>query len=367
MADFYQVLGVSKNATQEEIKKAYRKLAHKHHPDKNQGDESAEKKFKEINNAYEVLGDAQKRSNYDRFGSNYDKVNQAGQGFGFDGVQFDFGGGSPFDDLGDVFETFFGGQAGRAQKTRTRPSRQRGVDIEMDVELSLQEAAKGVKKRIQYNHRIVCDHCTGKGYEPGTKVKTCDTCKGKGRVYQRVDTIFGVVQQEIVCPTCEGSGQTYEDPCKVCKGKGSYEENEVIEVDIPVGVATGDKVRVMGKGEAGYKGSEPGDLYLRVSIKKDQGFEREGQDVTSTVTVDYLDFLLGTRVDINTVWGEVEVQIPALTNPEGKLRLKNQGMPKLNNPGNKGDHYLKLKVKMPDSLSDDDYASLQKLRENIKK
>jgi molecular chaperone DnaJ len=375
-ADYYAILGVDKQASQDDIKKAYRKLAHKYHPDKNHGDKAAETKFKEMSNAYEVLGDAQKRANYDHFGADsYERMSQGGgypgggqsAGFGgFDGVQFDFGAGNPFEDLSDVFESFFGGAQRGGSRTQARPTtRQRGIDIEMGITLSMEEAASGLKKRIDYRHKVECSHCGAKGFEPGSKVSECDTCKGRGKVYQRVDTIFGVVQQEIVCPTCDGGGKTYDKPCTVCKGRGSYEDREEIEVDIPVGVNSGDKIRVVGKGEAGYKGSKPGDLYLKVSISKHAQFVRDGQDITSEVLIDYVDFLLGTRVDVKTVWGEVEVQIPALTNPEGKLRLKGQGMPKLNNMNQKGDHYLKLKVKMPRSLSAEETKALQKLKKSI--
>ena len=378
MADLYQVLGVSKTATQDEIKKAYRKQAHKYHPDKNPGDSAAETKFKEANNAYEVLGDPQKRSNYDRFGStgapNGFPGGGGGFGGGFGGFEGAFGqggvgpGAAPFDDLNDVFETFFGSgfsSTGRRRSSSGRASRMRGVDIEMRIELSLEEAASGAKKTIDYSHKVKCDHCTGKGHEPGSKIDTCPTCKGKGRVYQRVETIFGVIQQETQCPTCEGTGNVYEKKCKVCTGKGYNEQKEQLEVTIPVGVDNGDKVRVSGKGEAGYKGSAPGDLFLIVAIAKHKNLKREGLNITSTMPVDYFDLLLGTKIDVNTVWGEVEVEIPPLTNPEGKLRLKEQGMPQLNNPKNKGDHFIKIQVKMPKKLSAKQKKQLAQLRTEI--
>lgn len=383
MADLYEILGVSKTATQDEIKKAYRKKAHKFHPDKNPGDKSAEAKFKEVNNAYEVLGDQQKRTNYDRFGSA--GMNQgfpgggpggAGGFGGFDGFNVNFGqggaqpGGSPFDDLNDVFETFFGSgfsSTGRRRSSGGRASRMRGVDIEMKIDLTLEEAAQGAKKTINYSHKVKCEHCTGKGHEPGSKIDTCPTCKGKGRVYQRVETIFGVIQQETQCPTCEGTGNVYEKKCSVCTGKGYNEETEELEVTIPVGVDNNDKVRVSGKGEAGYKGSEPGDLFLIVAIKQHKNLKREGKNIISNIDVDYFDLLLGTKVDVQTVWGEVEVEIPSFTNPEGKLRLKEQGMPSLNNPDSKGDHYIKIRVKMPKKLSGKQKKTLEEIRKEIKK
>jgi molecular chaperone DnaJ len=383
MANPYEVLGVAKNATQEEIKKAYRKLAHQHHPDKNQGKKESEEKFKEINNAYETLGDAKKRANFDRFG---DVASQPGftqgggfgggaGGFDFGGTQYDFGGqgGAGFDDLNDVFETFFGGGfggSGARQRssggTRQRStSRMKGVDIEMTLELSLEESAKGVKKAFSYKHNSSCDTCTGKGYEPGSKVQNCTTCKGNGRIYQRVETIFGVIQQETSCPTCEGLGKIYDKKCHVCVGKGYNQKTEELEVDIPVGVDNGDKVRVSGKGEAGYRGSEAGDLYLEIMIAPNKYLERDKKDITSTIEVNYFDLLLGSRVDVYTVWGEVEVQIPAMTNPEGKLRLKGQGMPALNNAKEKGDHFIQIKVKMPTKLSGEQTETLMKIRESL--
>lgn len=377
MANLYEVLGVPKNATQDEIKKAYRKLAHKYHPDKNSGDKASETKFKEINNAYEVLGDEKKRGNYDRFGDASQNMNFGGQGggpggFGFgDGVQFDFGqgGAGGFDDLNDVFETFFGSGFGASSQKRSRArnnaSRMKGVDIEMGIELSLEEAARGVKKTFSYKHNITCDNCTGKGYEPGSKVQNCTTCKGQGRVYQRVETIFGVIQQETQCPTCDGIGKIYDKKCHVCTGKGYNQNTEELEVEIPVGVDNDDKVRVSGKGEAGYRGSESGDLYLIIKVANNKLLTREKQDITSTIEIGYFDLLLGSHIDVYTVWGEVEVQIPPMTNPEGKLRLKGQGMPALNNPNNKGDHYIKLKIRMPEKLTNDQSEVLMKIRDTI--
>lgn len=368
MANYYDLLGVSKNASQDEIKKAYRKMAHKYHPDKNPGNAEAEAKFKEVNNAYEVLGDAQKRQNYDRFGANY-KGGQGGPGGfggGFEGVDFNFGGGGgqPFEDINDVFETFFGGGFGSPRRQQTKQqTRKKGIDIEMKMEVTLEEAAKGVTKTFNYNHNTTCDVCHGEGNEPGSKVSQCPTCKGQGRVYQRVETIFGVIQQEQQCPTCDGSGKVYEKQCHKCHGKGFNSTNEELEVEIPVGVDTGDRVRVSGKGQAGYKGSEPGDLFLVIKTKKHAFLKRDGDDIQSTIEVGFVDLLLGARVDVTTVWGEVEIQIPQLTDPDGQLRLKEQGMPKLNTAKSKGDHYIKLKVKMPDILTPEQIELLQKVRD----
>lgn len=364
MEDLYNILGVDKSASQDEIKKAYRKKAHQYHPDKNPNNPESEKTFKKVNNAYEVLSDQKKRQNYDRFGTTTNQQ-QPGPGYGYDGVQFDFSQGAPFDDLGDVFETFFGGGFQGGQRRSQGSVRKRGVDIEKTVEITLEEAASSTKKSISYTHNKTCMHCEGKGFEPGTKVQSCPTCKGQGRVYQRVETIFGVIQQETMCPTCEGQGKVYENPCKVCKGKGYNSEKEELEVEIPVGVNSGDRVRLPNKGEAGYKGSTPGDLYLIVKIIPHKFLTREDDNIQSTIEISYFDILMGARVDVYTVWGEVEVNIPALTNPDGKLRLKGQGMPKLNNSKIKGDHYLKLKIRMPKKLSNDHISLLKKIQTDL--
>lgn len=375
--DYYSILGINRDSSTDEIKKAYRKLAHQYHPDKNPGNKESEEKFKEINNAYQVLGDTQKRSQYDRFGVDPTTNSGAGasgfSGFGGagnpGGVQFDFGSGgnsSPFEDLNDVFETFFGNgfNGGGTSRSQTS-SRKKGIDLEMDLELTLEESAKGVDKSFNLKHKMTCDHCSGKGNEPGSKVKTCPTCKGNGRVYQRVQTFFGVVQQEQTCPTCEGIGQIYEEKCKVCSGKGYNEKNEEIEVKIPVGVDTGDRIRVTGKGEAGYKGSTPGDLYLNLNIKTNPKLKRDGQNIISSINIDYFSLLLGTSITVYTVWGEVEMKVPQLTNPENKLKLKGKGMPKLNNSQNIGDHIVELKVTMPKKINSKQHTTLQKLQEEL--
>lgn len=365
-SDYYEILGVSKNATQDEIKKAYRKKAHQLHPDKNPNNPEAENEFKKVNNAYEVLGDATKRANYDRFGSNYQNVNNAGAGFGFDGVQFDFqdfAGGFGGGGIEDIFDSFFGGNS-RSRSSQSS-SRTKGIDIELGVEVTLEESARGARKVVEYERKTKCETCEGKGFEAGVKMKTCDNCKGRGKILKRVDTIFGVIQQETVCPICEGSGKIPEKSCSSCAGKGYHSKKEILEFDVPVGVATEDKVKIPGKGQAGYKGSDYGDLFLRVKIKDHPTLRRQGMDIYSTITINYLDFILGTKIDVYTVWGEVEVQVPPFTNPEGKLRLRGQGMPKLNNENEKGDHYVELKIKMPENLSNQDIAILREIRSKL--
>lgn len=363
MADLYQVLLVDKTATQDEIKKSYRKLAHQYHPDKTSGDKTLETKFKEINNAYEVLGDAKKRANYDQFGDANSGNSGMNNGFpsGFSGSvnMSDFG----FDGIGDVFEAFFGAGGspfGNVKNTNKR----RGIDLESILGITLEEAASGITRTFDHKHNVKCSTCDGLGYEKGTSAKTCPTCRGSGKVYQRVSTIFGVIQQEASCPTCEGIGKIYDKKCPNCKGLGYNRETEKLEIKVPAGVSTGDRIRVSGKGEAGYKGSEAGDLYLAIQIENHKNFKRENLDISSVAEIDYLDLLTGTKLDVPTVWGNVEITIPELTNPDGKLRLKNQGMPKLNNPSLKGDHYLNIKVKMPKNLSKQQKELIQEMKEN---
>ncbi|GAB4147278.1 MAG: molecular chaperone DnaJ [Patescibacteria group bacterium] len=370
MADnqnFYELLGVSKTATQEEIKKAYRKLAHQYHPDKNHGDKEAEEKFKKINNAYETLSDPKKRATYDRFGS--DRYGQApggaagypGGDFGNFGFDFNFGEGSPFEDLNDVFEQMFG-FGGGGRRTRTAESRRTGVNIEREIDLTFEEIAHGVAKTFNYTHNAPCDRCEGKGNEPGTDFKTCNTCKGAGKVYTRQSTIFGIIQQESSCPTCYGTGKIFVKACTKCTGKGFNSVTEELEIPIPVGVNEGQKIKVTGKGEAGYRGSTPGDLLLTVRVRKHPSLTRDGDNIYSDLEINVFDLLLGCHRDIYTVWGEVEVEIPPLTAPDGKLRLKGQGMPRWNNPQVKGDHYINIKPKMPKKLNTEQIQMLSQIR-----
>lgn len=376
MSTYYDLLGVNKSSTQDEIKKAYRKMAHQHHPDKNQGNKEAESKFKEINNAYETLSDPQKRANYDRFGeagvnNGANGASNPGGGFGgfsggdFGGMDFNFGGFGSNDGISidEIVNGFFGGgfnQRQQRQGTKSK-SRVKGVDIEMVMELTLEEIAKGVNKIFDLKHNTMCKHCKGLGFEPKSRVKDCTTCKGQGKVYQRIQTIFGVVQQEVQCPECEGRGKIFETKCTVCNGACYTQEIEKISVDVPFGIDTGQRIRIKGKGQAGYQGSEPGDLYLSIETLPHKDLVRDGLDINSTLEMNYFDLIFGKKVEVNTVYGLVEVTVPQNTNPDAKLRIKEKGMPKLGNEKIKGDHFIRIKTKMP-SLSK---SQIQKIKDIV--
>jgi molecular chaperone DnaJ len=372
--DPYSILGVNKNSNPDEIKKAYRKLAHQYHPDKNPNNKEAENKFKQINNAYEILGDPAKKSQFDRFGGNINSNYSPGgnpQGNtadGFSNVEFNFGN-MDFSGVEEIFETFFGGNpfGNTGGSGRSNSGRKRGVDLELELNITLNEVAHGVKKSFDHKHKTKCSNCDGKGYEKGSTRKQCPTCNGKKTIYQRVQTIFGTVQQEIICPTCTGKGEVYEKQCKVCTGSGFQEAVEKIEVEIPAGIDSGQKIRIPGKGEIGYQGSEPGDLYIKVKVKTDKYFTRNGLDIFSNIEINFLDLLLGTVRNVPTIWGDVEINIPQFTDPSRELRLKNHGLPKLNNGNIKGDHYLKMVIKMPSSLSKTQKETLEKIRTELSK
>jgi molecular chaperone DnaJ len=370
----YDTLGINKNASADEIKKAYRVMAHKYHPDKTQGDKTAEIKFKEANNAYEVLGDPQKKSQYDKYGSVNPNQGQNQGGFGggfsggFGGGQSSYGGFGGFEDMdfgdgmniNDFINQFV--NQGRQQRPGSQgSSRTRGVDIEQPIDITLEEVAVGLAKTFEIKHNTICKHCTGKGFEPHTRVTNCNTCKGNGRVYQRMQTLFGVVQQEINCPDCDGRGKIYEQKCTQCGGQGYSQEVEPIKIQVPVGISQDERIRVKGKGHAGYRGTEAGDLYLVAQILPHPKFDKDGINIISSLELDYFDYVLGVKVIVPTVWGDLEVNIPANTNPDSKLKIKEKGLPRLNNAKVRGDHILKLKVKMP-NLSAEQIEKLKEIK-----
>lgn len=332
--DYYAILGVAKSANEDEIKRAFRKLAHEHHPDKGGNEE----KFKEVNEAYQVLGDKEKRSRYDQFGS------ADGQGFG----GFPGGGGFGFDpsqfgDLGDIFGSFFGGNTGGRRKAP------RGSDIHQDVTLTFKESVFGVSKDIPLSKNSACERCAGTGGEPGTGMKTCDTCKGKGFTINVQRTMLGAVQMRAECQDCHGHGEKPEKSCTTCHGAGTSHTRKTLRVDIPAGVEEGMQVRVRGEGESIGVQGDPGDLYLDIHVTEDRRFNREGSTIYSEKPIGFTQAALGDTVDIETVDGVVSMKIPQGTQSGDELRLKGKGVVS-GRSGNRGDHIVLIRVVTPTKL-----------------
>ena len=361
--DYYEVLGVSKDADAKEIKKAYRKLAMKYHPDKNPGDKAAEEKFKEINEAYEVLSDEEKRSTYDRFG--HDGLNgQAGfgggQGFGGFGGSGGFGG---FEDIfGDIFGSGFGGFGGSGGSSRRRGPR-RGADIRQSVTIKFEEAAFGKKIKVKINRSEECEECHGSGARPGTSKKTCPTCHGSGTVQSVQRTPFGNIASQRTCSTCDGEGEINESPCNKCHGKGSVRKTKTIEVDIPAGIDDGQMIKLSGQGEVGEKGGPRGDLYIVVNVQKHEIFTREGYDVYIEMPIRFTQAALGDKLEVPTLDGKVSYNLPEGTQTGTVFRLREKGIPKLRS-NSRGDQYVKVIIDTPKKLNDEQKELLRKFDES---
>ncbi len=340
--DYYKVLGVEKTANKAEIKKAYRNLAKKHHPDKG-GDAE---KFKEINEAYEVLSDDKKRAQYDQFGS-------AGPNFsGFDGFSGGFQGGNVnFDGFEDIFSSFFGGA--RA----SRSPQKRGSDLEVEVKISFEESLKGTTRKFKSNHYRKCSKCDGVG---GKGEKTCQSCHGSGRVSQQMRTPFGIIQQQKTCPECQGSGKNFAEKCSACSGEGRVRESSTIAVEIPAGVRNGETLRVRGQGEAGIRGGESGDLFVHILVEDSAKFSRHGLDLESVLNIPLFKALLGGKFIVETFWGKVELKIPELTRDGEKFKIKKKGVKRGNQ---QGDHIVQIRYKMPRKLTSDMRKKLEELSE----
>lgn len=339
--DYYKTLGVEKNASESEIKKAYRKMAQKHHPDTGKGDE---KKFKEAAEAYEVLSDKQKRSQYDQFGS-AGTGSSAGPGnfggFDFKNVNVDFGG-----SFGDIFDTFFGG--GQRGTRKTGPTK--GGDIEMVLQISFEEAVFGVSKEIELSVFATCEHCKGIGAEPGTQMQSCEDCSGTGQQIKLQRTPFGQIQTASVCQSCEGAGQIPENKCKNCRGEGRILKTQRIKAKIPAGIHDQAVIRLRGKGEAGLQGGPTGDLFLHISVAPSKDFERIRDDIYTTEHIHVLQAIMGDEITVKTVHGNVKLIVPAGAESGNILKLKNYGVPKVGSSG-KGDHIIKIKIDIPKKLS----------------
>ncbi len=355
--DYYKVLDIDKQASEQEIKKAYRKLAQKYHPDKNKDDAKANANFQAINEAYEVLSDKQKRTQYDQFGSAGANYGQgfSGQGQGFGGQGQGFGGfgfdASDFSGAGgfsDIFETFFGGGGQRgARKPKT--GARRGNDIEAVINLRFEEAVFGAERELQVTKPETCDHCKGQTVEPGSKMINCATCQGTGEVRAIRNTILGQINTSRVCETCHGEGQTPEKACTSCHGTGRLRKTEKIKVKIPAGVDNGAVVRLSDKGEAGVKGGKHGDLYVHIKVERSAKFIRNGFDIHSEVKIHVLQAILGAEIEIETVHEKVTLKIPHGTQSGKIFKLKDKGVPQLNGGGH-GDHYIKVIVEIPEKI-----------------
>lgn len=351
--DYYEILSVSRDADKEEIKRAYRRLARKYHPDVNK-EPGAEERFKEINRAYEVLSEPETRARYDRFG-------EAGvsSGVGASGFQ-DFG------DMGgfaDIFESFFSGFSGGmgTQTARRRSGPARGDDLRLDLKLEFREAVFGGEKEIRISHLETCTTCSGSGAKPGTRPRTCSTCSGAGQVRRATRTPFGSFTQVSVCPTCNGSGQMIEEKCEVCGGNGQRQETKKLKITIPPGVDNGTRLRVSGEGDAGQRSGPPGDLYVYLFVNEDAEFQREGINILSELKISYLQAILGCRVEINSVDGPQELLVPPGTQPNTVLTLEGKGVPRLGNPVSRGDHLITIQVEIPTRVGVEEREVLEKL------
>ncbi len=346
--DYYEVLGVQKTATADELKKAYRKPALKYHPDRNKGNAEAEEKFKEVNEAYSVLSDETKRSQYDQLGP--DAFEQAQQGGGAGGNPFGGFGGFSGSGMDDIFDMFFGGQGGRGGRA-SNAGPQRGSDLRFDLEISFEEAAFGVEKEINLYRDETCDHCHGTGAEPGSKVETCPECHGSGYVRFTQNTMFGQMVNERPCSKCHGEGKIVSEPCKECRGRGTKKKNKHLKVKVPAGVDNGSRLRVAGEGEAGAKGGPSGDLYVYLYVKQHKFFDRDGTTVICEVPINIVQATLGAEVKIPTLDGQVTMKVPEGTQPGKVLRLKGKGIPSLRG-GMRGDQLVRIKVVVPTKLND---------------
>ncbi|MDO8511783.1 MAG: molecular chaperone DnaJ [bacterium] len=364
--DYYKILGVNKNSSEDEIKRAYRKKAHEHHPDKG-GDQE---KFKELNEAYQVLGNAEKKQQYDQYGQTFEDAGRNGDGgaSGFGGNPF---GGQGFDvnfeDLGgfgDIFSQFFGGGGGRNRSSARE--RNRGSDLQIDMLISFKEMVFGVKREVSLNRNRTCQHCKGNLAEPGTKIVTCSTCKGSGVVRQQVRTILGTMVQEAECSDCHGEGKKAEAKCRECHGEGRTRQLETLVIKIPAGIENGTRIRITGEGDAPRFGGSVGDLYIAVSVKEDRQFARQGFNIHTETHIPFAIAVLGGEINVETVDGEFGLVIPKGTQPGAEFRMPEKGI-KHGAVDRRGDQILKVVVDVPKKISKRQEELLREFEEVGKK
>ena len=344
--DYYEVLGVARDATPEDLKKAFRKQALQYHPDRNKAADASDR-FKEVNEAYQVLSDPQRKAQYDQFG--HEGVNgQSGRGFdGFEG----FGG------FGDIFDSFFGGSSHQAAN--------RGADLEFQINVSFRDAAFGVARELELNRMERCERCDGNKAEPGTDIIECSTCHGEGKVRRTQRTFFGQFQQVTACPTCQGEGQQVKTACKLCSGRGTERKSRKIEVKIPAGVEHGVKLLIHGEGESGGSGVQNGDLYVHIGVQRDKVFTRHGNDVMMTAEVNMAMAALGGIINVETLEGSIDIDVKPGTQSGAVTRIKSAGIPHMGTAGRRGDQLVELKVMTPSKLNDRQTELLQELAESF--
>ena len=348
-SDYYDVLGLSRDCTLTDIKREYRKLARKYHPDVNNGDPKAEEKFKEISEAYAVLSNEDKRRQYDQFGFSRNLFKD-----------FDFGSVFSEFDFGDIFNGFFGGGFGSTFSTRQRSGRrERGSDISVKVKISFKESAYGVKKEIEYNADDICEVCKGKGSAADDGVITCRECGGTGKVRTTRQTLIGNIITTSTCRNCRGTGKIIKDPCKKCRGRGYYNRKKKVKIDIPAGIHDGDSLRVSGKGNSLGKGSINGDLFVTARVIPYPGFKRDGNDVLSNIEISFAQAALGCRLEVETLDGKEEINIKPGTQPNEKIILKSRGIVELNGY-RRGSHIINIDVKIPARLTKEEMILLKK-------
>ncbi len=360
--DYYKILGVSREASQSDIKKAFRRLAHKYHPDKG-GDD---KQFHRINEAYQVLSDKQKKSQYDQFGRTFDNMGQNGSAGGFSG--FDFGSfgqraraggaGFNFENLGDIFEEFFSNE-----RQQRKEDLRRGDDIQLDIEINLEDVLLSQKQEFSIFKYAICPRCKGNGAEPGTKIKECSTCRGEGHVQQIRKTIFGTMTQNTICPTCGGEGNIPEKSCNVCHGEGRIKSDEKIDIAIPAGVDSGQVIKFRGKGDVGKRNGTAGDLFVRIFVKQHPIFERKGDDLYATVPVSFSQIALGDQVEIPDLEAgkKAFLKVTAGTEPGKIFRVSQKGVPRFSSYG-RGNLYVGITVDTPKRLTRKQKELLRELR-----